>query len=274
MNKLLALSAVLLLMCSCNQPKKSHETQMKEKILVMYYSQTGATQTVAQEIADLLGADTLRFDVEEPYNTSYKETIERCQKEMETNTVSKLKKINIDLTKYQVIFLGYPIWFGTYARPVMSLLAVYNFKGMKIVPFCTFGSGGLEASVKNLKEALPEAEIGNGYGVRNARIAKAPAEVKRFLTENGFLDGQIEPLPEYSEQAPVTPSDTEVFNAACGDYPMPIGTPVSVGKRTTQQGVDYLFKVTSKDREGNDMEATVFVTQENDTKPEFIRVVR
>lgn len=274
MKKLLALFAVLLLMGGCNQPKKSNDASTADKFLVMYYSQTGATQKVAQEIADLLGADTLRFDVEEPYAGSFKETIKRCTKEKETGSVSKLKDINIDLTKYKVIFLGYPIWFGTYARPVMSLLAEYNFKGMKIVPFCTFGSGGLEASVRNLKEALPEAEVANGYGVRNARVAKAPAEVKRFLTENGFLDGQVEPLSEYSEQQPVSPSDTEVFNAACGDYPMPIGTPVSVGKRTTQQGVDYLFKVTSKDPEGNEIEATVLVTQENDAKPEFIRVVR
>ncbi len=115
-----------------------------------------------------------------------------------------------------------------------------------------------------------------GYGVRNARLAKAPAEVERFLIENGYMEGEVEKLPEYLAQQPVTSEDVKIFDAACGDYQYPLGTPVTVGKRTTSGSIDYRFTVRSKDVNGNDVEATIFVTvgKGADAKPEFTEVVR
>lgn len=274
MKKGLTLFAVILTLVSCNsQKKKGDNTQ---KYLVVYYSQTGATQKVAQEFAKLLNADTLRLDVEQPYNGTYEETIERCQKEMANNELPALKAFKTDFTKYDTIFIGYPIWFGTYAPPIASLVKDIDFAGKKIVPFCTFGSGGLNSSSTALKQALPQAEILSGYGVRNARITKSPAEVERFLIENGYLQGEVEKLPDYTPQQPVTEEEIAIFDAACGDYTYPLGTPVSVGKRATANGTDYRFTAKSKDVAGNDVEAIIFVTvsQEAGSKPEFTEVVR
>lgn len=53
--------------------------------------------------------------------------------------------------------------------------------------------------------------------------------MKRFLIENGYLEGKVEQLPAYSAQQPVTPEEAAIFNAACGDYQYPLGTPVTVG---------------------------------------------
>lgn len=278
MKKGLTLFAALLALIGCTSQKKSETGNGTKapKCLVMYYSQTGATQKVAQEFALLLNADTLRIEVEQPYDGTYQETIERCQKEMANNEVPALKALTTDFTQYDVILLGYPIWFGTYALPITSLVKNVDFAGKKIIPFCTFGSGGLGASMKDLKQALPKAEILPGYGVRNARISKAPSEVKRFLVENGYLKGEVEQLPAYSAQQPVTPEETAIFDAACGDYQYPLGTPVTVGKRTTSQGTDYCFTAQSKDAKGNDVEATIYVTVSNDPniKPEFTEVIR
>lgn len=115
-----------------------------------------------------------------------------------------------------------------------------------------------------------------GYGVRNARLAKAPAEVERFLIENGYMEGEVEKLPEYLAQQPVTSEDVKIFDAACGDYQYPLGTPVAVGKRTTPDGTDFRFIARSKDAAGTDVEATIFVTvgKGADAKPEFTEVVR
>ena len=90
------------------------------------------------------------------------------------------------------------------------------------------------------------------------------------------MKGEAEQLPEYSQQQKVTPEDVAVFNAACGDYPMPLGTPVTVGKRETSNGTDYQFVAKSKDREGKDMTATIYVTvgKEEGSQPEFTEVVR
>ncbi len=274
MKKILSIIAIALIVIGCNTQNKKEESM--KKTLIVYYSQTGATYQVAQEFARLLDADTLRIDVQQPYSGTYEETIARCLQEKEANELPELTELNIDFAQYETIFLGYPVWFGTYAPPIATLVKNPGFAGKKLVPFCTFGSGGLNSSTKDLKAALPETEICQGYGVRNARIAKAPAEVERFLIENGYIAGEVEKLPEYSEQQPVTQEETAIFNAACGDYKFPIGTPITTGKRTTPSSTDYRFVVNSKTPEGNDVEGVVFVTvgNEPDAKPEFTEVVR
>lgn len=261
-------AATMVLTCCGQRPEK--------KYLVVYYSQTGATHIVAEEFAAMLGADTLRIDVEQPYSGTYRETVTRCQKEMESGEIPALKKLDVDLSRYDTVFLGYPVWFGTYARPIAALIKEYDFAGKTIVPFCTFGSGGLGASIEHLKKALPQAEILPGYGVRNARTDKSHAEVERFLVENGFLDGEVAPLPEYSDQQPVTPEEKEIFNAACGSYQYPLGTPVTVGRRQTTSGTDYCFKARGKDSDGGDIMYTIYVTVSNEAGaiPEFTEVVR
>lgn len=274
MKKGLTILAALLTLAGCNQQKKGEDKT--PDYLVMYYSQTGATRTVAQEIAGLLDADTLSIEVKQPYDGSYQETIARCQKEMADGVLPALANTDIDLDKYDVVFIGYPIWFGNYALPVASLLENVSFEGKKVVPFCTFGSGGLGTSSENLRKALPGAQILPGYGVRNARIDKAPAEVERFLKENGYLEGEVEKLPDYSEPLAVTPEEAAIFNAACGDYQYPLGTPVTVGRRTTPSGTDYRFSTSSKDAEGNETLSTIYVTVGNEpgSKPEFTSVER
>lgn len=276
MKKGLTLFAAILALTGCNPQKKNETGDVPNKSIVIYYSQTGATQKVAQEIANIIEADTFRIDITQPYDGSYQETIERCQNEMANNERPVLKESGIDIAAYDTIYLGYPIWFGTYAPPIASLLEKVCFDGKKIIPFCTFGSGGLEASMEALKKALPKAEILPGFGIRNARINKSEAEVEYFLKENGYIEGQVDILPEYSAQQPVTENDIAIFNAACANYTYPLGTPVSVGKRTTVNGTDYRFTARSKDSKGNDVDAVIYVKESKNpnTKPEFTKVVR
>ena len=93
------------------------------KQLVLYYSQTGATEQVAQQIQQLLGADIEAIELENPYSGTYAETIDRVGKERQAGTLPKLKALKSDISKYDVIYLGYPIWYGTYAMPISSLVS-------------------------------------------------------------------------------------------------------------------------------------------------------
>ncbi len=267
MKKILSIIAAVIALAGCSNKDTN-------KVLVIYYSQTGATKAVAQEIANKLDADILCFDAVNPYSGTYDETIARCLDEMEKGILPEITKPEVDLSKYDTIFIGYPIWFGTHALPMTSLLKEMNFDGKKIVPFCTFGSGGLGASIKDLKTELPGAQILPGYGVRNARLSKAPAEVNRFLIENGHLEGEVEALPDYSELLDVTEEEIEIFNAACSDYKFPLGTPIACGKRTSPNGTEYMYKVRSTSPEGNVSESTIYIIVEPDAKPEFTIVER
>lgn len=250
------------------------EKRRDAKVLILYYSQFGATQKLAVSVKEYLECDIERIDVENPYNGTYEETIERCKSEKE---LSKLRPLKSVIANYDVIILAYPIWFGTYAPPIVALIAEEDFEGKEIVPFCTFGSGGLESSVADLRKKLPKAKIYDGYGVRNARIDKAKFEFPRYLVLLDLLEGCVnkEDVP-YSDPELVTEEDVRVFNEACGDYPYPIGTPLKVGKRENNGNLDYLFHAESKDVNGNPIEALVYITlsKKEGAKAEFTKVVR
>ena len=248
----------------------------EKKCLVLYYSETGTTKAVAEELQKQLGADIEAVEAVEPYSGNFQQTIERSGRERESGQTPAIKPLTKNLADYDVIFLGYPIWFGTYAMPIATLVKEQDFAGKQIVPFCTFGSGGLNTSSDALRQALPKAEILKGYGVRTARVSAAAKELNRFLIENGYKEGTIEALPDYSEQQPVTPEDTLIFNAACSSYQFPLGTPQTVGKRTTPDGTDYKFSVTGRGFNGEESTSTIYVTvgKEEGAKPEFTEVVR
>ena len=247
-----------------------------QKKLVLYYSETGSTKTVAEELQKQLNADIEAIEAVKPYSGNFQETMQRGQREMQSGETPALKPLKSKIADYDVIFLGYPIWFGTYAMPIATLVKDNDFAGKTIVPFCTFGSGGLNTSSDALTKALPKAKIQKGYGVRTARVAAAAKELDRFLKENGYKEGTVAPLPAYSDQQPVTDADKAIFDAACSSYQFPLGTPLTVGKRTTDESIDYEFKVKSSGFGGGESTSTIYVTvgKEEGAKPEFTEVVR
>ena len=251
-------------------------TGYAQKMLVLYYSETGTTKTVALEIQKQTNADIESIDCVEPYSGNFQETIQRGQKEMQSGQMPALKPLKSKIADYDIIFLGYPIWFGTYANPIATLVKENDFDGKKVVPFCTFGSGGLNTSSDALVKALPKAKIQQGYGVRTARVAAAEKELDRFLKENGYKKGTVEKLPDYSAQQPVTAEESAIFDAACSSYQFPLGTPQTVGKRTTSDSTDYKFTVKGRGMDGTESTSIIYVTagKAAGSKPEFTEVVR
>ena len=251
-------------------------TASAQKALVLYYSETGVTKTVAQELQKQIGADIERIEAVEPYSGVFQETIQRCQREMQNGETPALKPLAKKIADYDVVFLGYPIWFGTYAMPIATLVKEQDFAGKRVVPFCTFGSGGLNTSSDALRKALPKAKIEEGYGVRTARVAVVEKELNRFLIENGYKKGTVETLPDYSAQQPVTDAERAIFDAACSNYQFPLGTPQTFGKRATADGTDYKFMVKGRGMDGKESSSIIYVTVGNgsEAKPEFTQVVR
>jgi len=149
-----ALIAALVLVFAACTPKDTDNKQ-----LVLYYSQTGSTKAVAEEIRKMLDTDIEVIELVNPYTGTYDETLERVKQERKSGQLPVLKPLKADLSKYEVIYLGYPIWFGTYALPIASLVKENDFEGKKIVPFCTFGSGDMESAMEDLKKALPRLRL-------------------------------------------------------------------------------------------------------------------
>jgi flavodoxin len=252
----------------------SMTTSYAQKQLVLYFSETGTTKTVAQELQKQLGADIEDIEAVVPYSGNFQETIQRGQREMQNGEMPAIKPLKKKMADYDIIFLGYPIWFGTYANPIITLVKEQDFAGKTIVPFCTFGSGGLNTSSDALKKALPKATIKKGYGVRTARVNAAAKELDRFLKENGYKKGSVEKLPDYSAQQPVTDAERQIFDEACSSYQFPLGTPQTAGKRQTPDGTDYKFTVASRGMNGGESTSIIYVTVGKEAKPEFTEVVR
>ncbi len=223
----------LMTVVSCT-PKKDAKEAPKSKVLVLYYSQTSNTKTVATEIATRLDADIEEITLVEPYDTAFQATIDRCKADREKGILPEIKPLKSNVADYEWIFIGYPIWFGTYAPPIASLLEKVDLSDKKVVPFCTFGSGGLESSMKDLTEAEPNAMIMPGYGVRAARMDAMPKELEQFLKRYSALmdvldttnvaakkqaESPFEPA-DFPEQHPVSAEETAIFDTAVNGYPM------------------------------------------------------
>ena len=279
-NLIIAIATVTLAAVSCktNTEQKEAEKQEAPKILVTYYSQTSNTKAVAEEIAKKLGADIEEIVAVNPYDGDFNATIERGRQELEEGILPEIKPITADISKYDVVFIGFPVWFGTYAPPISTLLENADLSGKKIVPFCTFGSGGLESSTADLAKAEPKAEILPGYGVRAARLEAMPKEVDNFLKANGFIEGEYTKLDEFPEQHPVSDEESAIFDAAVDGYPMIHAKAKSVAMRSLPNGAEYLFVAENLPREDKpDMptgEMKVYVTVAEGETPVFTNVIR
>lgn len=242
---ILAMTVVAMAAASCGSKKE------EPKMLVLYYSQTGNTKMVAEEIAKHLNADIEEITMVNPYDTSFQATIERCKEEMVQGITPEINPMKSDPTQYDIIFLGYPVWFGTYAPPVTTWLSGVDLSGKKLVPFCTFGSGGLESSAADLAKCQPKAEILGGYGVRAARLEAMPKEVEQFLIANGFIEGEYTAPEPFGEQHEVSEEEAAIFNAAVDGYPMLHAKAVSVAVQTLpgDGGTEYLFNAEDLPRE-------------------------
>ena len=273
MSMMLGLAAATMFAASCS-PKKE-----VPKVLVLYYSQTSNTRGVAQEIATRLNADIEEIVPVQAYDGDFQATIDRCMKEREQGITPEIKPLPADISAYDMIFIGYPVWFGTFAPPVAAFLDQVDLSGKKVVPFCTFGSGGLESSTKDLAAKQPKAEILPGYGVRAARLAAMPKELDNFLKAGGFIEGEyVQPEP-FGEQHPVSTDEAAIFDAAVDGYPMLNAKAMSVASRAIPEGTEYLFTAKDLPRKDNPKmppagEMQVYVTVENGQAPVFTRVVR
>lgn len=129
------------------------------KILVAYFSATNTTEGVAEIIADCLSADFYEIVPEQPYtdaNLNYHDDNSRSTIEMNDSSARPAISGSVeDMGQYDIVFIGYPIWWGEAPRIVSTFVESYDFSGKTIVPFCTSGGSGVGSSATNL-EALTE----------------------------------------------------------------------------------------------------------------------
>ncbi len=263
----IGMTAILFAMLGC-----SGETEKKS--VIVYFSQTGTTRAVAQEIQKNTGADMLELVLAEPYPSTYDSTIERVKRERESKKWPAIFQARKDLAKFDTVYLGYPIMFGTFAPPIYAFLDSNDLKGKVLVPFCTYGSGGLKNSAEELKRLVPAAKVTKAYGIAHKRISRAPEEVARFLVSIP-VEEEERMVGAYSEERLLTAEDSSVFAQATADYAYLKLSPKSVMSQVVA-GTNYVFRCEMKGPDGILAEARVLVFEPlpGQGSPEMIRVDR
>ncbi len=143
------------------------------KVLVVYYSATDHTETVAETIADTLGADTFELAPTQPYTSddlNWSNNNSRVSKEHDDTSLR-----NVELTaatvenwdEYDTVFIGYPIWWGIAAWPVDTFIGANDFTGKTVIPFCTSSSSGLGQSGELLSELAGTGDWQEGQRFRS-----------------------------------------------------------------------------------------------------------
>ena len=247
--------AALLMFTACNEQETKTEVKKEaaevaapapSKSVVVYYSQTGATKKLAEVFQKAKNADAVELKLVTPYPSTYDSTIAAVKAERDSKQWPALENAKVELAKYDTVYLGYPIMFGTFTPPIYTFLDSNDLSGKVVVPFCTYGSGGRKASAEELKTLEPNANVTLAFGISNKRITAengdsvARAEVEAFFgnLEAGKTDEML--MGGFSEQRPLAAEDSAVFTEATKDYAYLGLKPLSVSTQVVA-GTNYLF---------------------------------
>lgn len=138
------------------------EFMSNKKILVAFYSFSGNTKAVAEKIQKQLDCDIFEIKTVKEYPNSYNEVVNEAKEEKMKNILPELVE-NGDVSSYDTIFIGTPVWWYTMAPAVKSFIANNDFGGKTIAPFCTHGGGGASETYSDMQKLAPSASVETGF---------------------------------------------------------------------------------------------------------------
>ena len=138
----------------------------KKKVLVVYFSATGTTRQVAKQIAKTADADICEIAPANPYSSADLDwTNKQSRSSVEMNNPKarpEIKAVTVDVSEYDYIFLGYPIWWDLAPRAVNTFIETTNLAGKTVIPFATSGGSSIGNSVAVLKQSYPNIKWQSG----------------------------------------------------------------------------------------------------------------
>ncbi len=162
----------------------------QSRSLVVYFSATGNTQAVAEELAAQTGADLYEIVPEEPYtddDLNYSDRTTRATVEQNDPDARPAISGSIpNLDQYDTIYIGYPIWWGDMPRILYTFFDACDFSGKTVAPFCTSGSSGISGTVDTIEGLEPDALVTVGLSVKGADAFDAVNNISQWLDEIGL----------------------------------------------------------------------------------------
>jgi flavodoxin len=166
-----------------------------KKCLIAYYSRKGQnyvsgrivdlkvgnTEVVANMIQKITGGDMFHIESVTAYPKDYTEATEVAKNELRAKARPKLTRQVENMGAYDVIFLGYPNWWGTMPMPVFTFLESSDLSGKRIVPFCTHEGSGMGHSEQDIAKACPKASVLKGIAIHGTNASSAVSSVSSWI---------------------------------------------------------------------------------------------
>ena len=175
---------------ACGQSKSTTMTN-NGKTLVVFFShagenysvgniEVGNTKIVADYISEFTGADQFEIVAEKDYDMPYNKLIQVAKEEANNGELPAYKG-DIDVSKYDTIFIGGPIWWGTYPQVMFTFFRDHDLSGKTIIPFVTHEGSGLASTVSDIKKAWPRATVKDGFAIYGHEVRTGKVKVEKWI---------------------------------------------------------------------------------------------
>ena len=157
------------------------------KILIAYFSWSGNTKRVANEIHNKINADIFEISPKKPYSSDYNTVLMEAQDDQHHQRRPELNSKITNFSEYDTILLGYPNWWASIPMPIATFLEEYDFSGITIIPFCSHGGGRFGQSMTAISKLAPNSKIGTGLSIHYSGGSSLPSDVNKWLVENNLI---------------------------------------------------------------------------------------
>ncbi|MDE6627152.1 MAG: NAD(P)H-dependent oxidoreductase [Lachnospiraceae bacterium] len=166
---------------------QSEETSGDGKILVAYFSHSGNTKGIAEEIQKKTGADIFEITTVNEYSSDYNTVLDEAKAEQNDNARPELSAKVENMEQYQTVIIGFPIWWGDMPMALYSFLDEYDLSGKTVLPFCTHGGSGLCGTDKNVQQEEKDAKVAEGLAIKDSSLDDAGGDIDQWLKNNGVV---------------------------------------------------------------------------------------
>ena len=162
------------------------ETKTASKSLVVYFSRSGNTKRVAESVQRQTGSDIFEIVPVNPYDADYSTVTALAKEEKQSGARPEIADKIDNIADYDVICVGYPIWWGDMPMILYTFFESYDLSGKTVAPFCTSGGSGLSGTVNTIKQLQPNAVVTSGLHIDSADSADPDGNVRDWLGNIGL----------------------------------------------------------------------------------------
>ena len=158
------------------------EDTAMNKTLVVYFSRSGNTEYVAQEIAKATGADIFKVEpTDDRYDADYDTVVDLAKREQQQGARPEFQGQVENMAQYDTVYIGTPNWWADMPMIMYSFLDKYDLSGKKIAPFVTNEGSGLSQIPQSIQQAEPDAKVVEGLALRGSRVRSSGGEITSWV---------------------------------------------------------------------------------------------